>query len=125
MVFGKHLFSGKSRRNVNEIKLSIFDIRKIDDFKYCFRVAASGLLESHERTFEACSEFDCLVHGMSFLRQHLRFFVEENPGVKIFEEVYGNELLELSVDEVFGTQDCIPEDLQIAYEWALKNGYET
>ena len=114
---------GKSRRKVKEVVLSINGIYKLPDLNYQFVVRINGMDEEHDRVFQACSVFDCITHGMSYLRYHLRVYLGKNPGKKMYEEIYGGDLLEQNIDEIFGTDDCVPEDLAIAYEWAKKNGY--
>lgn len=123
MVFEKKLFSGNSRRKVSEIILSLYGVEQVDDLEWHCRVVVTG--DNHrDATVKGCSAFDALATGMSFLRQSLRMTLRERPETKFYEDLDG-ELFEVTIDAVFGTEDCVPEDLQIAYEWAKRHGYES
>lgn len=120
----KKILCGKSRRKVEAILMLLNGVNKISDSEYSFRVVINSRLMNHERTLKACTEFDCVNTAMAFFRQSLRYLQKDQPILKFYEEVHGGELLELTIDEIFSTQDCVPEDLQIGYEWAMKNGYQ-
>lgn len=120
----KEIYCGKSRRKTNSIRMSLIGVKKVSEFEYNFKVVVNSSIVNYDRNLKASSEFDCLNTGLAFFRQALRFLLRDQPNLKFYEEVHNGELLEMTINEIFGTQDCVPEDLQIGYEWALKNGYE-
>ena len=123
--YSKTIYCGKSRRKLQTIALSLGGISKLDEYIYSFEVTIDGPNISENRKLQASSEFDCLTMGTAFFRQSLRLYLINEPKIKFYEKVHEDEFLNLSLDEIFGTMDCIPEDLQIAYEWAKNNGYES
>jgi hypothetical protein len=122
LEFSTTIKCGNSRRKVEDINLSLGDIKCRDEKNdWTYNVLCSGKI-SIEKELEGNSAFDCLTLGLAFLRQSLRSLVTENPKIKFFEEVDG-DLEEITIEDIFWTHDCVTNEMEDMIEWAKENGY--
>jgi hypothetical protein len=111
MQYKISLFYGLSRRKTYPLDLSLSEIIQNDSSEtWTYRVIYSGA-EHIDKTLEGNSAFDCLTLGLAFLRQSLRRLLEDQPGTIFYFENAG-KLEEMSVDDIFWTHDCIPEEIE-------------
>lgn len=113
---------GNSRRKVEDLLLQIKDIKCQEENNWIYRVVCIGPI-TEDKILEGNSAFDCIVLGMSFLRQALRSYVIANPKIKFFEEA-DDELEEITIEDIFWTHDCITDEMEEMMGWAVDNGYK-
>lgn len=113
---------GNSRRKVEDLLLQIKDIKFQEENNWIYRVVCIGPI-TEDKILEGNSAFDCIVLGMSFLRQALRSYVIANPKIKFFEEA-DDELEEITIEDIFWTHDCITDEMEEMMGWAVDNGYK-
>jgi len=118
----KTLKCGKTRRKLQEITLSSSFKRENDKNIYVITFCVSGAFD-FKRSVEEFELFDAIKTGYAGLRQALRYFKNENPTIKFYEDVDG-ELLEQTIEDIFWTHDCITDEMQSMIDWATANGYQ-
>lgn len=118
----KKIQSGKSKRKTEVLGLNISEIRQDANNGWVCNASCDGVITAEKELQGACA-FDCLILGIAFLRQSIRDLIAQDPTIKFFDEDEDG-LFEVSVEDIFWTHDCIPEEMEIAYEWAKKNGFQ-
>ncbi len=133
MKIKKILYYGKSRRKVSELIIEMSEVTTVSIGLHKIKCVLFGLpdqwnklhtrcveIEAREKREESplysfiCkeieegAEFDALVNAMAYFRQNIRLFIEDNPGMKLYENIEGG-LEPLEVEDVFWTHDCVPE----------------
>jgi hypothetical protein len=114
---------GASRRKVEALNLYLGEPSCLgDDDDWVIKCEVSGFF-NETKDVQGRSAFDCLVCGMAYLRQTLRFIKAGNPKMKFYFEFDG-QLDELTIEDIFMTHDCITDEMEEMIEWAQDNGYK-
>ena len=108
VVFSKEIHYGPNARDTQPLRMEMRDLRAdAATGKVTYRVVLAGPLPVDK----AASDLDafCAIRmAMAGMRQMLRMLQLRSPGLKYFEDIEGQRV-EQSVDELFWTQDCVPE----------------
>lgn len=104
MEYTIHLKCGKTKRKVENITLSLSNIRGKGD-RWTYDVSCVGSISAKE-SLDGNSAFHCVVLGLAYLRQSIRRHQRDNPELKYYFEFDG-ELDEHSIEDIFWTHDCV------------------
>lgn len=111
LSFKYYMKVGGSRRKVEPIELNLGMPKcKGADNDWSVNCSISGFM-SESKEIEGRSAFDCIVCGIAYLRQSLRFLKSINPRLKWFYDFEGI-LEEIEIEDIFMTHDCITDDIE-------------
>ncbi|GAA6151566.1 hypothetical protein [Pseudoteredinibacter isoporae] len=115
---------GSSRRKVEPLNMVLGKpFCRDEDNDWVVECAISGFY-SESKKVEGRSAFDCLICGMAYFRQSLRFIKLNNQKLKLFFEFEKN-LDEITIDDVFMTHDCITDEMEEMIQWAIESGFKS
>ena len=105
----KDIKYGESPASMLPIHMELRDfVPDPDSTDILYRVVFSGPVSANKERRDACL-FGAIRMGLAGFRQILRHIQKGSPGVKFYDEIDG-KLTEQSVDDLFWTHDCVPEN---------------
>lgn len=129
MLFETCIYIGKDPKRLKKIHLTAGDLRVSSDEneaifgKHCcdliFSIEGEG---DKTRIISASSKFHCITNMLGHCREWVRGVVEDNDQADLYIEVEG-ELVELPLDMIFSTNDCMTWEMEDKMAFADANGY--